>query len=306
MTRRAPIALFAYNRPDHLRQALEQLARAEWAGQSDLVILCDGPKAGADPRPVEAVRALAQDPVWTQGFRSVRVTAAAANQGLARSIIGGVTRVLETSDRVIVIEDDVLVAPDFLRFLNDCLGFYRGDPRVGSVTGFSPLAAPPAGYVHDVMALPRNCSHGWGTWADRWQRVDWEARAAAQLWRDPALRRRFSAAGNDRLDRLRRQLAGENDSWSIRFGLWQALEDRVTIYPVLNRVRNIGFDGSGVHTRAGEEVNPNRLTSAHPYRLEHTSIDPAILARVRRIYAGPLPKRLLRGLRARLLARRLP
>jgi len=297
MTPRAPIVVFGYNRPDHLTQTLTHLAQAQGASESDLWIFCDGPKPNADRTKVEAVRTVANDPVWRDKFGSVRVIASEANKGLARSIIGGVSAAMDKAGRAIVVEDDVLVAPDFLDFMNDCLNFYADDQSVGSITGFSPFSARPAGYAKDVMAIPRNCSQCWATWADRWAEVDWEARGAAKLWRDPSLRRRFNAAGNDRVDRLHRQLAGKIDSWSIRFGLWQTLSGRHTIYPVENRVRNIGYDGSGVHTRLGQDVNAHALTEARAYTLEPVTEDRAILRQVANIYGGPWLKRVLRGLR---------
>lgn len=296
MSGMAPVVVFGYNRPEHLQQTLEHLAQADGALASDLWIFCDGPKPGADPASVAAVRLLSNDPVWTGRFASVHVVASSDNNGLANSIIDGVNAVIEHSGRVIVVEDDVLVAPDFLRFMNDCLDYYQADSRVGSITGFSPLAEPPSGYEMDVMAVPRNCSQCWATWADRWREVDWNARGAPMLWQNPVLRRRFNAAGNDRADRLRRQLAGKIDSWSIRFGLWQTLSERHTIYPVHNRVRNIGYDGSGVHTRAGQDVNATMLTAARPYHLQPVAEDPAVLRRFARIYGGPWYRRILRDL----------
>lgn len=300
MTSCAPIVLFGYNRPDHLRQTLEHLTQADGARDSDLWIFCDGPKPQADPAPIEAVRRVARDPAWADLFASVQVRTAETNKGLARSIIEGVSAVIEGSGQAIVIEDDLLVSPDFLRFMNDCLAFYASDQTVGSITGFSPFAEPPQSYDHDVMAVPRNCSHGWATWADRWREVDWGATGAARIWRDAALRRWFNAAGNDRTDRLHRQLAGAIDSWSIRFGLWQTLSGRHTIYPVRNRVRNIGFDNSGAHTRHGQDVNAQALTEAQPYRLETVTENRAILRQIARIYGGSLPKRVLRDVRGRL------
>jgi len=304
MSHMAPIVLFGYDRPDHMRQALEHLARADGASDSPMWIFCDGPKPGADLARIAAVRALANEPEWTRKFASVRVEVSERNKGLACSIIGGVSTVMDALGRAIVVEDDVLVAPDFLRFMNDCLDFYQADQTVGSVTGFSPLADPPAAYTRDVVAIPRNCSQCWATWADRWQQVDWDAKAAANLLRDPALRRRFNAAGNDRFNRLQRQIAGKIDSWSIRFGLWQTLSGRHTIYPVLNRVRNIGYDGSGVHTRSGQDVNARAPSHAWPYRLEPVTPDPAIVRHVARIYGGPWHKRVLRELRGWLRTRR--
>jgi len=298
MSNLAPIVLFGYNRPDHMRQTLDHLAQAAGAVESPLWIFCDGPKPGTDPAQVEAVRALAHEPQWVQKFASIKVTAAAQNKGLARSIISGVSAVMDEAGRAIVVEDDVLVATDFLRFMNDCLEFYKNDQSVGSVTGFSPLPEPPAGYAHDVMAVPRNCSQCWATWADRWREVDWEARAAEKLWNDPKLRRRFNAAGNDRVERLRRQKKGKIDSWSIRFGLWQTLAHRHTIYPVDNRVRNIGYDGSGVHTKSGQNVNAAALSEPRSYRLELIEQNPAVIREVSRIYSGSWLRQTVRSARS--------
>ncbi|TKZ17450.1 glycosyltransferase [Shimia litoralis] len=303
MIQHAPIIVFAYNRPEHLSQTLNHLARAQGAMESDLVIFCDGPKPNADRAKIDAVHAVAIDTVWTDRFRSVRIELSEANKGLARSIIGGVSAVIEGAGRAIIVEDDVVVSPDFLAFMNDCLDFYASDAFVGSVTGFSPLGAAPVDYPHDVMAIPRNCSQCWATWADRWRDVDWDARDAARIWHDPALRRRFNAAGNDRADRLRRQLAGKIDSWSIRFGLWQTLTGRHTIYPIRNRVRNIGYDGSGVHTRGGQDVNARALNAPRPYRLEPVTEDPALIRAVARAYGGPWHKRILRDVRGWLRSR---
>jgi hypothetical protein len=295
----APVVVFAYNRPEHLRQTLATLAKADGASQTPLWIFCDGPKNGKDPAPNFDVQEIARDPAWPGAFASVHVVTSAVNKGLARSIIEGVSNVIEKAGRAIVIEDDLIVSSGFLRFMNEALDFYGEDSTIGSVTGFCPLATPPCGYAHDVMRVPRNCSHGWGTWADRWVQVDWTATGARQLRRDPALRRRLNSAGSDRLDRLRRQLLGRIDSWSIRFGLWQVLAGVDTIYPVRNHVRNEGFDGSGVHTRAGDEINATLADAGWNWTLTSVSRSEDVSKAFRAVYSGPLHKRLVRWARTR-------
>lgn len=292
----SPVVVFAYNRPDHLRQTLTALAEADLAAQSRVRVYADGPRDEVAREAVAAVRKVLDDPVWRDRFAAFEVAASDANQGLARAIIGGVTEIVEVAGRVIVLEDDLIVARDFLRFMNDALDFYRDDSSVGSISGFCPLKARPAGYVHDVMRLPRNCSHGWATWADRWREVDWTAAEADRLRREPALRRRLDSAGSDRFHRLQRQLAGNINSWSIRFGLWQVLTGRDTIYPVDNRVRNIGFDDSGVHTRRGQEVNDRIVTDA-PYVLTDPPEVPAVLEAFSRIYSGSPVRIFMRNIR---------
>ncbi|MEK9826290.1 MAG: hypothetical protein VW395_08465, partial [Methylotenera sp.] len=191
---------------------------------------CDGPKSGQSIQKLDLVKAVANHHIWVEKFASVRVEFSKSNLGLANSIINGVSSVLKDYDAAIVLEDDLIVAPDFLKFMNDCLTYYRDDSHIGSVTGFCPLKQIPKGYTHDVLILPRNSSQGWATWRDRWQQVDWDATSGYKLLNcNYSLRKKFNLSGSDRFDRLRRQLEGKIDSWSIRFGLWQFLNNLNTV-----------------------------------------------------------------------------
>jgi len=294
---KAPIVLFAYARPDHLRQTIQALTQAEGANESVLWVFSDGPKNEAAEDNVAAVRELLADPAWQAGFERVTIVEADGNKGLAKSVVEGVSHVLELYDRVIVLEDDLLVAPDFLTFMNAALEMHTQTVAVGSITGYCPLPQPPAGYDHDVYAVPRSCSHGWATWRDRWETVDWSGGSAPRLWQDVALRKRFIATGSDKLDRLRRQLEGRIDSWSIMFNLWHVMNNRVTLYPVRNMVCNIGFDGSGTHTgfndRMHTEINGlgQKLDPALPPE------DPRVLNNFRVLFSGSVPGRMRRWLR---------
>ncbi len=54
----APIVLFAYNRPWHLQQTVESLAKNYLAGQSELFVFSDGPKTESDVPKVTEVKQL--------------------------------------------------------------------------------------------------------------------------------------------------------------------------------------------------------------------------------------------------------
>lgn len=293
----APVVVFGYNRPDHLSKTLTALAQADMAAKTRVWVFSDGPRNTDAEVQVIAVRELLLEPKWQEVFAGFTVIEAEQNKGLANSIISGVSQILELHDQVIVLEDDLIVSKDFLCFMNDCLKYYGDDQKVGSITGFCPLTGISPAYAHDVMAVPRNCSHGWATWADRWFEVDWMARDALRVKNDRNLRRTLNSAGSDRLDRLRRQLAGQIDSWSIRFGLWQVLTGRHTIYPVDNRIQNIGFDGSGIHTRVGEAKNSEISDEAIAYKLTSPEISPDILSAFHATYSGSILSRLRRGIR---------
>lgn len=292
----APIVVFAYNRPVHLQRTLDALAACRLASQSQVYAFADGPRKPEAAAAVAQVRAVLEQEARSGRFAGFVVQCAEANRGLANSIIGGVGQVIAAHGRVIVLEDDLLVAPDFLEFMNDCLEFYAEDEAVGAISGFSPLGALPNGVSGDVYLAQRNCSHGWATWRHVWDGVDWRALGVDRLNESMAVRRMFNREGNDRYDRLRRQMAGKIDSWSVRFGLSLFLRGLGTIYPAANRVRNIGFDGSGIHCGAGKGLNERFNESS--YKLKRVSIDSRIQRAFHRTYSGSSRGRWLRELLA--------
>lgn len=298
----APVVVFAYNRPDHLRRTLDALAATRLASRTRVQVFADGPRAPAAADAVAAVRRVLAQETDAGRFAEFTVDASDHNRGLARSVIRGVGQVLDECDAVIVLEDDVLVTADFLEFMNACLRFYSNDQAVGSVTAFCPLRKLPPDIDGDVFLAQRNCSQSWGTWRRVWQGVDWSGAGAAELAASWRLRLAFNRYGNDRYQRLRRQLAGHGHSWSILFGLSMFLRNLGTVYPAVNRVRNIGYDGSGVNCGVGTAINED--ISAAPYSLHRAVADPRIRREFKRVYSGPWPRSLLRDVLA-LAPRRL-
>lgn len=302
----APIVLFTYARPDHLAQTIHALACAQGATESQLIVFSDGPRGHADFEAVAAVRGLLADTAWHKSFANVHVNESAINKGLAESIVAGVTEVMEEWGRAIVLEDDLLVSADFLLFMNKALAFYEPHQKVGSISGYCPLDRIPADYPYDVMLIQRSCSHGWATWKDRWSKVDFSIEAARPIWENRELRRRLVATGSDKLSRLRRKVEGKSNTWSIMFNLWHTLENRSTIYPVDNRIRNIGFDGSGENCRSFDGGHAKAVASDADFQMAWPlACEPAILRQFKRIYSGSFLHHHYRMLKNRRMPRAL-
>ena len=159
----APILLFVYNRPAHTRQALEALSRNTLAAASDLFVYSDAARSEADCAAVEEVRHIVRE---AKGFRQVHVTEREQNWGLARNIIDGVTTMVNRYGRVIVLEDDLVVAPHFLRFMNDALDIYADVPQVGHIQACDFTNDPS---LPDTFLIKWTGSWGWATWKRAWQ-----------------------------------------------------------------------------------------------------------------------------------------
>lgn len=271
----APIVLFAYDRPDHTRRTLEALAANDGARESALFIYSDGPKTADREEAVEAVRRCARS---VAGFGSTTLTERDENLGLADSVLAGVTEVLTHSPSVIVMEDDLLTSRNFLAFVNAALSTYQHRQDVFSVTGYNyPLRFPP-GYSEDAYLSYRSSSWGWGTWRDRWSQVDWTVRDYDDFVRDPGAQELFRRGGDDLAPMLELQMSGLLDSWSIRFDYAHYAHDAFCVHPVVSKVQNIGFDGSGVHCTETDDYYVELDSAGRPFHLRpDLQLDPVAL-----------------------------
>ena len=109
----APVAVFAFNRPRHLGLVLDALAGNDLADRTEVTIFCDGERSVKDRSACEQVRDAASA---AKGFGRLNVVAREFNLGCGRSVITGTAELFRVHDRLVVIEDDVLPAPDALRF----------------------------------------------------------------------------------------------------------------------------------------------------------------------------------------------
>jgi len=246
MSKLAPIILFAYNRLTHLQQAVMSVQMNVLAIESDLFIYSDGPKNSEDSIKVKSVREYLKT---ISGFKTIRIIEKEHNNGLANSVIAGVTEVLQKYPKVIVVEDDLRVSVDFLSFMNAALDFYSQNPQVFSISGYNFPIDIPTNYHYDVYLSYRASSWGWATWRDRWNKADWEVRDYQEFKKDRSAQRLFNRGGEDLTPMLHKQMKGVIDSWAIRWAYSHFKNDAYCIFPVISKVNNIGKDGSGTHSR---------------------------------------------------------
>ncbi len=244
----APIALFVFNRPTHAANTLQHLAACEGASRSDLYIFADGPRpqSPTEAAAVEETRAVCRA---AKGFASVTLCEREQNMGLAANITGGVGDVLAKHGRIIVLEDDIEVAPFFLRYMNSALDFYE-NRGVFSISGYTPELVMPRDYQFSTYVMHRNCSWGWGTWAQEWDKVDWEVKSFDSFIRNARQRSAFNECGNDLTPFLLRWKKGAREMWDIVFCYAGFVHGRPTVYPRKSLVRNAGTDGTGSHAFA--------------------------------------------------------
>jgi len=239
---KAPIVLFVYNRLYHTTKTIEALKKNQLASESELYIYSDGAKNNQDIDQIEAVRDYIKS---VSGFKKITVIKRKYNWGLANSIIDGVTKIVNQYGRVIVLEDDLVTSPYFLKFMNEALELYANNEKVISVHGYFYPIEKMVNVPETFFIKGADC-WGWATWKSGWDLFELDGQKllneleARGLSKKANFNNTYNYSGM-----LKDQIKGKNNSWAIRWYISALLNDKLTLYPKISFVRNIGHDGSG-------------------------------------------------------------
>ena len=237
----APIALFSYNRADHTQQAIESLLQNKEAKYSDLFIFSDGAKNKNTEEGVKKNREYIHS---VCGFNSVTIIERSENWGLSKNLISGITEIVNKYDRVIVVEDDLIVSPFFLKYMNEALVTYENNSRVGAISAFlNPVNAN----VPETFFLRYFACWGWATWKRAWNLFNPDVRLLLKelRWK----KNDFNIGGSGPFyDHLYCHKVGLVDTWAARFYASLFLANKLVLYPGKTLTIQSGMDGTGTHS----------------------------------------------------------
>lgn len=251
----APIVLFCYNRPWHVEQTLIALSKNELADKSVLYIYCDGPKENATEEQINNIKLTREAVKKEKWCKEVYIIESGKNKGLANSIIGGVTEIVNKYGKIIVLEDDMVTSPYFLQYMNDSLEMYKDDNQVMHVTGFM---FPINKKMPDTFFYQVPHCWSWGTWSRSWKYFSNDINELYSYWSKDW--KKFNKWGwTDLQEQLESNYKGTLYTWFIK---WHAVVLRMnglTLYPHKSLIFNIGNDGSGENCCSTNKYNVDIL-----------------------------------------------
>ncbi|RYG88864.1 MAG: glycosyltransferase family 2 protein [Alphaproteobacteria bacterium] len=242
----SPVAVFAYRRPGHLLSAMSALSRCPEFSLSPVFVFVDGPRIGEEGV-VRETRKVAE----RFQASNVKIYASDHNIGLANSIIRSVSHLTNEFGRVIVVEDDLVVHPATLRWLNDGLDIYAHDDRVMQVSAYQ-YRVPEFEERIEGTFQRFATTWGWATWKRAWEKFDPLASGWDAVSTDLRVRRAFDADGNYPFsEMLEKQMRGRIDSWGIRWSWSVFRAGGLTLMPPRTLIRNDGFTDQATHNTLG-------------------------------------------------------
>lgn len=230
----APIVIFAFNRPDSLQRMIDSLKSNRGFDARDIYVFVDGPRNDADKLKISEVIDIACK-------LTTNVVISQKNNGLGPSIIKGVSDIINRYGKVIVLEDDLVLMPGFISYMDKALDVYADDPLIFSICGYGLKIKRSRDYHGDVYLCNRSSSWGWATWKDRWDSVDWSVSDWETLKSSKDRQRAFNKGGSDMYDMLKGYMEGRNKSWAIRFCYSQHKQGKYSVHPFRTLVANEGY-----------------------------------------------------------------
>lgn len=260
----APIVFFTFSRLEQTIQTVQALLQNPLAQYSDIYIYSD---AGRNEQEIAKVQQVRDYLDSITGFKSISIMKQEKNKGLSNSIIDGITEVVNKYGTVIVIEDDIVVAPNFLDYVNDALKFYKDKKKLWHIAGYQfPINYSLFPNQTTVFSRYMSC-WGWATWKDRWQYMERNPEQLVQTFSD------------EEIHEFNCRVQGAQPFWCQVLGNYEGVMDTWDIFwfstifqhkglcllPVKTFVKNIGHDVDGEHSRKNQKHNfhSNHLQNTH-------------------------------------------
>jgi hypothetical protein len=280
----SPIALFTYNRPNHLRYTVEALCANYLAKESRLFVFSDACKSENDREDVEQVREYIRK---IDGFEAVNLIERKINYGLADSIVDGVTSLIGKYGRLIVVEDDLVTSPFFLSYMNEALDRYADDERVMHIAAYMPPIDTNG--LPESFFLRQSSCWGWASWHRAWKHFTRDGKSYIQSF-DRETIHRFNLDGA--YDYWSQLIANEEKrlkTWAVYWYACVFERGGLCLHPRKSLVANSGFDGSGencgIQTGMRYGLTTERI-HGFPIKPEDFKENQLAIKRIKRFFKG--------------------
>jgi hypothetical protein len=238
---RIAILVTAFNRPKELRSCLDALKNVE----NQIIVSIDGPRNNRDRDLIEECKAVIEECLPDKTITWF----ANENRGCYRSVTEAITRTLVDYEAVIVIEDDIVVANDFVSFTELALTEFSSNKSIGSVCGMNLVPDQNLEHPESVARLSIYAdSWGWATWSDRWEDFV-HAESLMNIERGITTLPMNIISWGAWKKILKSVYKGEIDSWAYRWMWTNWKKERLHLVFNINLVSNIGFGVNSTHTK---------------------------------------------------------
>jgi hypothetical protein len=263
----APIIIFSYNRPSHLKKTLNSLKKNKLSKKSKVYFFSDGPKTKnlTELKKINLVRKIIKN---TKNFKCKEFFFHKKNVGLKKNILNGVTKILKKHKKVIILEDDIIVTKYFLDFMNQSLSFYTNKKKIWHISGWNYDLGLKREHRNDKDAFfikNMNC-WGWGTWRNRWDKLIVDPNFFYKKMNKKDIENFNLSNSINNWSQLMRNKNKTLKTWAIYWNATIFYYKGLCLNPKISMINNIGMDGSGTNSIV-EKIKIQKLSKIKNFNL---------------------------------------
>ena len=235
------IIIFAYNRPSHLKRVLIALENNKV--KNDIYLIIDGPKNKFDKINQEDI-SLSLTRFSNKNKRIVKIIKRKTNLGLAKSITGGITYLSKKYQNLIILEDDTIAYKNFIRFVEKHLKLIKSSDNTQVICGYQFPNFEKKTNTLKTLVLSNFVSWGWAIKSREWQ--------AYLKFKKKNKKKNIKLVPNFLRNYFKDKytIKQKKNIWSLNFMYYNFIKGKKYIFPNTSLIKNIGFDGSGVNSKA--------------------------------------------------------
>ena len=238
-----PIVMISYNRPELVKLTMRNVSLANGAKEHEIFMFIDGPRSDLDKQKQDEIFNVVSE--YKKKLPKLTIIRRERNYGCKENIVNAVTDVISRYRQAMIIEDDILISRTFLEYMDAALDLYREDERIWSINAYqSPYFMLPKDYSHDVYLNPVNLCWGWGTWYDRWCKIDFDLKDWPNDRENKDVIARLNKAGRQIIPMIEAQFAGRLRTWDVQCTYYVVKNGLMSIEPIYQLSKNIGFADS--------------------------------------------------------------
>tara|TARA_Y200000002_G_scaffold299837_1_gene254775 strand:- start:1544 stop:2455 length:912 start_codon:yes stop_codon:yes gene_type:complete len=253
----APIALFVYNRYQHIKKVIEAIKKNPISKRSTIYIFSDYSDVKSEIIKIKKIRKYLEN---TNGFKKKIIIERNYNLGTSKNIVMGLNQIFKKYDKCIIIEDDILISKNFLYQMNYFLDKYSKIKRIASIEGYMyPIKFKKS--IPDYFFLKGTGCWGWATWRRSWQNYEGSVQKLLKKFKGKKeLVNDFDYYNSyPYYKMLKKQKWSTKKSWAIKWYASNFIKNNFTVYFKNTLVKNIGLDGSGENCRIDYQINQKKF-----------------------------------------------
>ncbi len=177
--------------------------------------------------------------------------------GMKKNWISAYNFMFKKYNKVICLEDDIIINKNFIKFMTYYLNHYEKNKKIMNITGFSTKINLPKDYKYDCFLTKRSMSWGQGSWRRVWKKFSLIKESHKQILLNNNNKYKLISAGQDLLRTMTLDHFKFAESIQV-WWIWNILRNEgYSINPVKTLVNNIGYDGTGYHSKIGDSFPKN-------------------------------------------------